>query len=92
MGVAELQQCKLCRHWRKIRDDDYVDDDGTVWPGPHGECNAVNDYSINKNSIAWISGDGEDMSLITREVFSCILFKAIDNNGVGREQTATGTD
>ena len=70
--------CKTCKHWRKIRDEDFKE-----WPGPHGECNKVNDFEF---STAWVSSAifpidpgipvqnaTTEPSLITQPDFGCIL-------------------
>ncbi len=40
--------CKDCVYWRHIRDEDYPTQD-EVWPGPHGECKVIDNYSWDKD-------------------------------------------
>jgi len=66
--------CSSCEHWRKIRDDDHVDDEGVIWKGPHGECNNL---LLEVSERAWIwCQDDLDASLITRSDFGCVEYKA----------------
>ncbi|MDO8610961.1 MAG: hypothetical protein Q7R95_10555 [bacterium] len=66
-----LITCAQCKYWRKIQDEKFITKDGT-WPGPHGECNAIIDYTENP-SMAWLCGNDGDLSLITQPDFSCSL-------------------
>jgi hypothetical protein len=49
--------CANCKHWRKLRDEDYSFkddcDDTITWKGPHGDCNRIVDYE-HENRKAWI--------------------------------------
>lgn len=77
--IAPERTCELCRHWRKIRDEDLVSEDGSkqLWPGPHGECALFDEYSTDQ--LAWLSSmTGEDLSLITKPDFACNEWKALD--------------
>ena len=47
------ENCSTCKHWRKIRDEDFKCADGEVWPGPHGECHATTEFT--NDSKAWIN-------------------------------------
>ena len=77
--------CQNCKHWRKIRDENYMTAKGDMWLGPHGECNAIDEFSLDKS--AWLSyflgpkdvdkpepeNASVDVSLITKPDFSCPL-------------------
>lgn len=60
-------QCQTCKYWRRIRE--IADDE---WPGPHGECEKIDEDS--QQSLAWTYGSGEcvDPGLITMPTFGCV--------------------
>lgn len=68
----EPPTCSTCKHWRHIRDEDLKTKKG-VWPGPHGECGQINEWSLDRG--AWLVNIDEihdnDLSLITKGTFSC---------------------
>ena len=70
------KQCKTCAHWRWIRNENYE-----CWPGPHGECGLIWHLSYD-NVPAWVAGgegNDDDLSLITKPEFGCVLWKnAVD--------------
>ena len=70
--MKKMNTCKLCEHWRHIRDEDYGD-----WPGPHGACKIIDDISMDEQP-AWTAGTGDskedDLSLITQPDFGCSLW------------------
>ncbi len=76
--------CKDCKHWRKIRDEDHQAEEGVVWPGPHGECMLIDEFSTDKKAWVYSSLSSLDNrlpvqnaevepSLITKPDFSCLL-------------------
>lgn len=90
-----MKSCATCSYWRKIRDEDYNAVDSSVknlWPGPHGECRLINEYSTEigawlANSLIYISDDTakndsgwnveSDVGLITRPTFWCGKWKLL---------------
>ena len=64
------KRCVTCKYWRKIRDNDYIDEDGGLWRGPHGECDRL---LLEESKKAWIwANDDFDASLITKPDFGCV--------------------
>jgi len=67
--------CRFCEHWREIRVEDYyVEELDVMWPGPHGECRKIHEYSQDNN--AWTHASTEencdsDTGLITTFGFGC---------------------
>jgi len=71
-------RCGECRHWRKIRDENYQE-----WRGPHGECHLLDEFSTEKS--AWldlwigplepdepVKNAAGEASLITMPDFGCV--------------------
>ena len=80
--------CSTCKHWRKIRDENYAVKDVAdptiitmVWPGPHGECMLMADCP--KPGIAWVYACDSNnappsvLAFITKPEFGCILWKKL---------------
>lgn len=49
--------CSTCKHWRKIRDEDYQIGEGEIWVGPHGQCTKIDEYSHQEHF--WKDGKGD---------------------------------
>ena len=75
--------CSNCKHWRKIRDEDLQAEEDVVWPGPHGECMLIDEFSVDKNAWVYSSLSPLDNrfpvqnaeiepSLITKPDFGCV--------------------
>ena len=70
-----MNTCQTCRFWRHIRDETFEG-----WPGPHGECQLIDEYSIDQ--LAWIAGDDDaDLSLITKPKFGCVAWQGKEEIG-----------
>lgn len=71
-------ECKTCKYWRFIRNDDFIVSNGMVWKGPHGECMRIEEYS----DIAWLASTTSDdcePTLITSPNFGCVLHEFKNN-------------
>ncbi len=77
--------CSICKHWRKIRDEDHKAEEDVTWPGPHGECMLIDEFSTDKKGWIYVSSMPIDNrspvtmnnvdiepSLITNPDFGCI--------------------
>lgn len=77
--------CSNCKHWRKIRDEALKVEEDIIWPGPHGECMLIDQYSTDKSAWIYVSIIPEDYrnpvtmnnvdmepSIMTSPDFGCI--------------------
>ena len=55
------RKCYNCFFWRKIRETDYITEEGDRWDGPHGECtlisSACGNFCAIGSSKAWLHGN-----------------------------------
>ena len=69
-----MNTCLTCKHWRKIRDEDAFG-----WPGPHGECLNLDEFSTDKTAWLWFANVEKDncgdLSLVTKPDFGCTLWE-----------------
>lgn len=92
-SIQPLVICGACRHWRKIREQSYRKEDGQEWPGPHGECCLIDEYSTDKK--AWTDlalgpleptepmvNAGGEACLITMPDFGCVHGEIATDNGL----------
>ena len=89
-----MNRCRNCTYWRWIRDENYGE-----WVGPHGECRLLDRWS----ELAWVAGsegNDDDLSLVTKPEFGCIMWKGeevkmaknvieLDPKNLAREITMT---
>lgn len=69
-----MNTCSNCKFWRHIRDENWVNEDGEVFPGPHGECNRFMDFAPKDNESGWIWVSPylqQDIAFITKSDFYC---------------------